>query len=91
MRGLDRPPLEKIGVLICVAIVLGAAVAQASDWPTYRHDPARTGWTPDRLTLPLEVRWIYTAPGQPRMAWAGMAVIGTVGWYFPCRMRRVHS
>lgn len=53
-----------VGMLLC-------GLAQGSDWPTYRRNNARTGWTSDRLTLPLHAHWIYSAPAAPRMAWSG--------------------
>lgn len=53
------------------AIVLAAGAVQAGDWPAYRHDSARTGWTADPVHLPLSQRWVYAAPDRPRMAWPG--------------------
>ncbi len=41
------------------------------DWPTYRHDDARTGWTAAELKPPLTQRWQIAAPVAPRSAWAG--------------------
>lgn len=57
--------------LAALVIVLVTETAQAGDWPTYRHDSARTGWAADSLHLPLDERWVYTAPDRPRTAWAG--------------------
>jgi outer membrane protein assembly factor BamB len=56
---------------IVVLRLLGPHNASGSDWPTYRHDNARSGWTPEKLSLPLESRWVYAAPAPPRQAWAG--------------------
>jgi len=49
-----------------------AAAAGAADWPTYRHDNARTGCTPELLTRPgkLVLQWIYTPVYPPRPAWS---------------------
>lgn len=63
--------LRITGGLAALAVVLATGVAWAGDWPAYRHDGSRTGWTIDPLRLPLAERWVYTAPGRPRMAWAG--------------------
>lgn len=59
------------GGLAVLVLVLVAGAVQAGDWPAYRHDSARTGWTADPLRLPLAERWVYAAPDRPRMAWAG--------------------
>lgn len=48
-----------------------AQAAPGEDWPTYRHDYARTGYTPAELTPPLSQRWYIAAPKAPRSAWAG--------------------
>ena len=41
----------------------------AADWPTYRHDIARSGVTRETLTPPLEPAWVYRARHAPRRAW----------------------
>jgi outer membrane protein assembly factor BamB len=43
----------------------------ASDWPTYRHDIARTGGTRESLGLPLVLQWVYTSAHEPKPAWSG--------------------
>jgi outer membrane protein assembly factor BamB len=43
----------------------------ASDWPTYRHDIARTGCTEESLSTSLAARWTYTAAHEPKPAWPG--------------------
>jgi outer membrane protein assembly factor BamB len=35
----------------------------AGDWPTYRHDPARSGATRSRVEMPLAPRWRVEVPG----------------------------
>jgi len=32
-------------------VLLLAAVAQAADWPTFGHDPQRSGWAAEETTL----------------------------------------
>jgi outer membrane protein assembly factor BamB len=51
------------------------AAADAADWPTYRHDNARTGCTSESLARPsrLVLQWIYTPFHPPRPAWSGPA------------------
>lgn len=58
-------------VIVVLAVFCGIGNARAGDWPTYRHDIARSGWTADRLSTPLQPRWTYCSPSQPRTAWAG--------------------
>ena len=45
--------------------------AWAGDWPTYRHDIARTGSTEESLAAPLALQWVYTSSHAPRPAWSG--------------------
>ena len=49
-----------------VAILLAATSAQAADWPTFGHDPQRSGWAAEERTLTpanagqLELQWKAT-------------------------------
>ena len=55
-----------------VFLAIGSAVASglwAGDWPTYRHDLARSGVTEEALSAPLHRQWLYTAAHPPRPAW----------------------
>ncbi len=47
--------------------------ARASDWPTYRHDSARTGCTGESMAAPLTLQWVYTSFHPPRPAWSAPA------------------
>ncbi len=53
-------------------------VVTAEDWPTYRHDPRRSGVTPLTLQLPLEQAWRSPVRGTPltapTAAWGGIYV-----------------
>ena len=40
-----------------------------TDWPTYLHDNARTGITPEKIPVPLEIRWVHQARRPPEPAW----------------------
>ena len=51
-------------VLLCLALF-----AQADDWPTYRHDAARSGYTSDSLSAELHPRWTFSMQHAPRPAW----------------------
>jgi outer membrane protein assembly factor BamB len=44
-------------------------VTDVAGWPTYLHDNARSGITPEQLALPLELAWSYRAPLPPDPAW----------------------
>ena len=57
---------------ICAALVIGllaAAPAAAADWPTYRHDVARSGITVENLSWPLKSSWAFRARVAPQPAW----------------------
>lgn len=58
---------------LAVALALSPLCAGA-DWPTYQHDPARSGVTLEPLPLPLHERWRYEATLAPRPAWPAPAV-----------------
>lgn len=51
-----------------VALALAAAPAFAGEWPTYRADAARSGYSPDPLPARLALRWEYRV-APPRPAW----------------------
>jgi len=56
-----------VGLLLCsfVPDVCGA------DWPTYRADAARSGYTAGPLPERLSLSWRYTPRHAPRPAWSG--------------------
>ena len=58
----------QLNLSIVFGLFLIAASASAADWPTYRHDNARTGSTSESLTTPLMLQWIYTPAHPPRSA-----------------------
>lgn len=59
-----------LGVLLCA----GLGAQDAGDWPTYRHDQARSGCTPVSLeSARLTRAWSWTAAQAPRPAWPGPA------------------
>ncbi|NOX56058.1 MAG: PQQ-binding-like beta-propeller repeat protein [Planctomycetes bacterium] len=65
--------LVKVGLSVCLTVWLGAAVASeiaaAADWPTYRADAARSGYTAEALPNRLRLRWAFRCPHPPRPAW----------------------
>lgn len=40
-----------------------------ADWPTYQHDPARSGATDELAPSNPKSAWVYTTPTRPRAAW----------------------
>ena len=57
-------------MLVALTLVFTDRI-QAEDWPTYRHDNTRQGFTPEKLAVPLKSAWVYKAPAPPKTAWAG--------------------
>jgi len=57
---------------ILVSILLFVGLTQsvpASDWPMYRADAARSGYTPDALPRKLALWWTYAPRHAPMPAW----------------------
>lgn len=62
-----------LAILAAVSILLPVEASRAGDWPMYRHDPARSGVTPERLAPPLRQAWVHRARHAPRPAWPAPA------------------
>lgn len=63
---------RSIVAFVALAVVVGRV--PAGDWPTYRADAARSGYSADLLPPQLELRWVYRAqPASP--AWPQSARI----------------
>ena len=60
---------RQLTVFVFVEQVLLVSAATAADWPTYRHDNARTGSTSELLATPLASDWVYVPVHPPRPAW----------------------
>lgn len=58
--------------LIFWGLVL-AHPAEASDWPTYRKDYARSGVSADAIVLPMKESWVFRSHQKPQPAWQGEA------------------
>ncbi len=41
----------------------------AADWPQYRADAQRSGYTAEQLPAELHLQWTYIAPHPPKPAW----------------------
>lgn len=62
-------PWTILGWLLGALAASSDAPARAGDWPTYRHDVARSGITTEKLPLPLSSAWVFKSPWAPRPAW----------------------
>ena len=56
-------------VVTFAALTLAVGSVEAVDWPMYRADAARTGYTSDSLPEKLELRWVYRNRTAPIPAW----------------------
>ena len=56
-------------VVLVLAATAMCATASADDWPTYRHDMARSGISPEKLATPLAESWVYRSRQAPAPAW----------------------
>lgn len=52
--------------------LLCASLARA-DWPTYRHDASRSGWSSEPIPMPLQLQWQYQSSVPLRPAWPAPA------------------
>lgn len=57
------------GLLVAAISVAMTAMVCADDWPTYRHDVARSGVTPEKLATPLAESWVFRPRHAPAPAW----------------------
>ncbi len=53
---------------LCVGLSL-AMISYSEEWPTYRADAARSGYTNQRLSSPLHLRWTRKESHAPMPAW----------------------
>jgi len=76
-------------VLIPLALwaTVGLRAGRGADWPTYRHDAARSGITSEQLPMPLGPSWVFRTPDAPQPAWADPKPEVVEGYQ---ELRRVH-
>ena len=59
-----------LAVLVVGVFVVGlVGQGAAEDWPTFRHDAARSGITPEQVAPPLAQEWVFTPMHGPEPAW----------------------
>jgi outer membrane protein assembly factor BamB len=56
-------------IAIASVMMLVMCSSLQADWPMYRNDAARSGYTTQPLEGPLQEGWIYRAPHAPHSAW----------------------
>lgn len=61
--------------------------ASADNWPTYRHDNARSGITTESLEHPLSLQWVFRSPYAPEPAWGDPKPDPVEGYQ---ELRRIH-
>ena len=62
-------------VVMVTVLIPPASLSRAGDWPMYRADAARSGYTADALPNTLEKRWAYRNRTAPTPAWPGSSRI----------------
>lgn len=70
MRRADRFLDDRRVVLVLICLLVWGGSGHAADWPLYRNGLGRAGSTSESVELPLKPRWIYNAPGAPRLSWS---------------------
>ncbi|MBG86480.1 MAG: hypothetical protein CMO80_06210 [Verrucomicrobiales bacterium] len=61
--------MSKLLIRTTAVLVLTLFCSQAEDWPTYRHDAARSGYTEDKLADQLHLQWSFRMTHKPVAAW----------------------
>ncbi len=65
MKTIIASYLAAVLTLVCVHI----STATCADWPMWRGDSARSGYTPDELPADLKLRWSFHPMHAPSPAW----------------------
>jgi outer membrane protein assembly factor BamB len=60
--------MRPLSLTLCLAI---SSSLSASDWPTFRGDANRGGYSPDSLPAELSLLWVNKARHAPQPAWPG--------------------
>jgi len=61
--------LVALGVAFCLLAGLFCLSAMAEDWPTFRHDNARSAVTSEQLPPSLSLHWVFAPLNPPEPAW----------------------
>ncbi|MFH1742702.1 MAG: PQQ-binding-like beta-propeller repeat protein [bacterium] len=60
--------MRRIGIISLLPFLFALNVCGA-DWPTYRADAARSGYTSENLPMGLHLQWTYKSAHAPQPAW----------------------
>ncbi|MEO2031132.1 MAG: PQQ-binding-like beta-propeller repeat protein [Planctomycetaceae bacterium] len=81
-------------VVVVIGLLCTVRAGLANDWPTFRHDNSRSGYTPELFDAKsVEEAWVYGSPHPPQPAWPGPARwdsyanirgLGSMRNYDPC-------
>ncbi|MFH1920374.1 MAG: PQQ-binding-like beta-propeller repeat protein [Planctomycetota bacterium] len=66
--------MKRLIRLLPLAVALACATVAttlAADWPTYRGDSRRSGYTAETLPAKLSLQWTYRPRHEPQPAWSG--------------------
>jgi outer membrane protein assembly factor BamB len=61
--------MSRLPVVIAVLFACGSSLAVAGDWPMYRGDAERSGYTDESLPGKLTLKWSYQPLHPPAPAW----------------------
>ena len=82
--------MPNLNTLWIVCILAAASTAtEAEDWPTYRHDVARSGISREKIQPPFSESWVFKSPHAPRPAW-GNPNPNPIGKHKFVELRRMH-
>lgn len=56
-------------MLARVVVLLASLSALGADWPEYRHDAGRSGFTPEPISAVPHLQWTYVPRNPPMPAW----------------------
>ena len=62
-------PAGKFSTFAALCFLFSIQGTFATDWPTYRSDEARSGYTSEAFPNQLKLRWVHHAMHSPRPAW----------------------
>jgi len=58
-------------ILIFASLLSITSISAAGEWPQFRHDAARSGYSSEPLSPDLTLRWVREPAHQPQPAWKG--------------------
>ncbi len=57
------------GLTALILLCLHVAAILAEDWPAYRKDASRSGYTKEEIPNQLTLRWVFKSHAPPQPAW----------------------